>query len=107
MAKENKYAFALTGVQAVDAAGRNLNPWYGHGWAQDPQTGMSLRAYIATKAMPVADSLGDMTVEQAAKELGISTEEYRCATHYPKLLAKRAVAIADALILELNKEESK
>lgn len=53
--------------------------------------GLSIRAYIATAALPIATQMcHDYASEPAAKEL-----------------ARAAVQLADALIAELNKEDSK
>jgi hypothetical protein len=44
-------AFPSTGMPAYDETGRPLNPWAGHGWAHDPQQGMSLRDLFAAAAL--------------------------------------------------------
>jgi hypothetical protein len=42
-------AFSAPGLPAYSHAGIPLNPWAGHGWAHDPQPGMSLRDWFAGK----------------------------------------------------------
>lgn len=44
-------AFAAPGMPAYSHDGAPLNPWDGHGWAHDPQPGMSLRDWFAGMAL--------------------------------------------------------
>ena len=65
--------------------------------------GLTLRAYLAGRVLQGMMSAELCTVPEAADLLGISIEEYDNDVHLPKLLAKRSVTFADALIEELNK----
>lgn len=67
--------------------------------------GLMLKAHLAGEAMKslILECGGNGSVEDAAKELGITWQEYDYRKHWPKLVAKRAVVFADALIEELNK----
>lgn len=61
--------------------------------------GASLRDYFAAHApMALLDNV-DQTRESAAKEIGIPTQQYIPAIHYPLLLAKRAMVYADAMLI--------
>jgi hypothetical protein len=64
--------------------------------------GMSLRAYFAGQAPISALEISD-SVRDAEAELGLNSGEYTYADHYHRLVAKKAVQYADALIAELNK----
>lgn len=70
----------------------------------DPQTwhfeGMTLRDYFAAKAINVADSIENNcgTRQEAESALGLKPGEYKVAVHFPILVARRAYAIADAMI---------
>ena len=44
-------AFATPGMPAYSSEGIPLNPWAGHGWAVDPQPGMTLRDWFAGMAL--------------------------------------------------------
>lgn len=69
------------------------------------QIGMSLRAWLAGMALQSTIATGvEGSIGDAAKRLGIPTEKYKAEMHWPKLCAKEAVAFADALIEELEKE---
>ena len=60
--------------------------------------GMTIRDHFAGLAMQIADER-DTPVLVAKKELGLDrTVEYDAVIHWPKLIAKRAYIIADAMI---------
>jgi len=44
-------AFVAPGMPAYSPEGTPLNPGAGHGWAHDPQPGMSLRDWFAGMAL--------------------------------------------------------
>lgn len=64
--------------------------------------GLTLRAYLAGRVLQGMMAAELCTLSEAAELLGISAEEYDNEIHLPKILAKRSVAFADALIEELN-----
>ena len=80
-------AFAAPGMPAYSHDGIPLNPWAGHGWAHDPQPGMSLRAWLAGKALSSMD-YGWFGSASRIQEM-----------------ASESVAIADAMIAALNRKE--
>lgn len=63
--------------------------------------GLSIRDYFAIRA-PVEALDPEQSIKEAAAELGIKAEEYKCLIHYPLLLAKRAYAYADAMLAARN-----
>ena len=72
----------------------------------DGSPGMSLRDWLAGKALPTiieADDGG--TVESAAAELGIEVKDYNFREHWPVLAARKAYQHADAMIAEKRRTE--
>ena len=65
---------------------------------------MHLRDYFAAKAIPFAmEELGEATVASVSMLLGIKGSEYHASTHYPKVIAKIAYQLADAMMEERSK----
>jgi hypothetical protein len=87
-----------------------------HGWSNNPETlkrmatqqGMTLRAYFAGQALtnPSVMEESGGTRADAELELHIERGTYDARVHWPKLVAKRCVEYADALIAELEKEKT-
>jgi hypothetical protein len=63
--------------------------------------GMTLRDYFAAELHNELDDCG--TIQSAADELGIDAQEYDSKIHWPRICAKRAYEMADAMIKERNK----
>ncbi len=86
----NAPAFPVQGVPEYSPEGMPLNPW-ANGWAHNPQPGMSIRA---TMAMHLATGIlaGGM-----ADGSSLTSSSYQP-------VAKSAVAMADALLDELNSQ---
>ena len=83
-------AFPVPGMPAYSPEGIPLNPWAGHGWAVDPQAGMTLRDYFAAKALEGflhRKEYDDVTFPDAA------TDAYRYAD---AMLAERSKAEGDS-----------
>lgn len=72
------------------------------GKTQYAQEGLSQRAYFASHAMQGILAGSEVSAEFAAICLGIDIAEYNPIVHWPQYIAKRAVAMSDALIKELN-----
>lgn len=63
--------------------------------------GMSLRDWFAGQMIAVVnDNATGESLDSAAESLEIPVDEYNGEKHWPMLLAKRAYAIADAMIAE-------
>ena len=79
---------------------------YPNGQVQPGWTGLTKRELFAAMAMqsPVLnETLDAVSLGAAAEELGIPMKDYRCQEHYPLLVARRAVQMADALLAELSR----
>lgn len=63
--------------------------------------GMTLRDYFAAHAIDW--SCNDMTLGGVAEHLDIKTADYKWEIHWPMFVAKRAYAMADAMLAERNK----
>jgi hypothetical protein len=74
-------------------------------------TGLTKRELIAAMAMQglvsnhEAETLSGVTAGDAAVYLGMLPKEYNPVRDYPMVVAKSAVAYADALLAELAKEQ--
>lgn len=61
---------------------------------------LTLAASLAAQA---SESIGNMSLADAARLLGIEPKEYNCATHGDRLLAKLSLQMADAFIAEAGR----
>ena len=62
--------------------------------------GMSTRIWLAGQAIQSKDLVEEGTVGEAEQELGLDHGIYKYKDHFPLLLAKRALACADAVIAQ-------
>lgn len=82
-------------------------PWQENG-VGDLHPGMSLRAYLAAKAMQgfyACEEPVFTDIAKAASYIGVTPDEYKCDImgHYAKCIAKMSVTASDALLAELAK----
>lgn len=83
--------------------GGSAFPAEGPSPGQFESPGMTLRDFFAAKALPlVADTCGD-TISTLAREIGIFTDDYKHAVHWPVVCAMRAYRWADAMLSERDK----
>lgn len=66
------------------------------------ELGMTLREYFASNAMKGILAGDEVSVEFAAMTIGIPVEAYNPLVHWQQYIAKRAVAMADALLTEIE-----
>lgn len=62
-----------------------------------------LRLWLAGQALQIAEIISSpRSIEDVTKELGITINQFskNCTKNYAKILAKRAIEIADAIIEE-------
>ncbi len=83
------------------------------GWARDNEDkfqaygivdsvgGMTMRQYYKAQALKAAnDSFDGTGIAEAAEYIGITKADYEATRDWPKVLAKKCAAIADAMIAE-------
>lgn len=64
--------------------------------------GMTLRDWFAGQALPALEKT-ELSIAMAAHLLGIDDASYRSEIHWPKVMAKLAYGLADAMLAERNK----
>ena len=76
--------------------------------AESAGSALTVRDQIAIAILPTiaADESGG-TVKDAAKELGIPTEQYDCRKHWPVLMARHAYEFADLFLAERDRQNNK